>query len=134
MIRVIVQHLRRGFNLIGAEIAGKGFKIDLLFRVLPSGKTRLVEVKSARQIKEVHKIQGALYRQYSDADEIVVSNRETDEILSADFVRDVLTRAKDLYAMDATRAATTFTPHADCCAMRELEVPLQKLRNGLAWH
>lgn len=30
MVRVIARHIKRGFNLIGVEIMGKGFKIDLL--------------------------------------------------------------------------------------------------------
>jgi hypothetical protein len=131
MVKVIVRHLRKGFNLIGAEVAGKGFRFDLLFRLSPSGKTRLVEVKSSRQIKEAHKIQGALYRQYSNADEIVVSNRETDEILTVDFINDVLARARDLYAMDPKVAATTFTPQADCCSTcANMKCPYR--RDGLA--
>ena len=40
--------------------SGNGFRIDLLFRHPTSGIVRLVEVKTAKRIREVFKIQAAL--------------------------------------------------------------------------
>jgi hypothetical protein len=117
-LAVIARHMKMGFNLLGVEIAGNGFRIDLMFKLLPSGRLRLVEVKSSKQVREVYKIQAALYHQTSRADEITVSNREIDEMLTSDYVHAILKQAeltKQSLLSDPLGAARAFTPHRDAC-------------------
>jgi hypothetical protein len=117
-LKVIARHMKMGFNLIGVEIAGNGFRIDLMFKLLPAGRIRLVEVKSSKQMREVYKIQAALYHPASKADEITVSNRETDELLTSDYVGQILKQAeltRNSLAADPLRAEKTYTPHPDAC-------------------
>jgi len=117
-LNVIARHMKLGYKLLGVEVAGNGFRIDLLFKLLPSGKIRLVEVKSSKQIREVYKIQAALYHPSSAADEIAVSNRERDELLTSDYIHEILRRAemtRRLLATNPSIAARTHTPHPDAC-------------------
>jgi hypothetical protein len=116
-IRVIARHLKVGYRLRCVELCGKGYRIDLLFEADSSGRTRIVEVKSSKRICEVHRIQAALY-DHPMADEIVVSNRESDETLSARFIQDTRRRAeitRQLLASDPEHAASKYTPHSDVC-------------------
>jgi hypothetical protein len=116
MIKVISRHLRIGYKLIDVEKRGPGYRIDLLFRA-PSGRTRIAEVKSGHTIREVHKLQGALYPQ-DEGSEIVVSNVEIDEVLSPEFIQEAVGRAETtrrLIVADPEIAMSKYTPHRDVC-------------------
>jgi len=116
MIKVISRHLRTGHELIDVERRGPGYRIDLLFRT-PSGRTRIAEVKSGHTIKEVHKLQGALYPQNVES-EIVVSNGNIDEVLSPEFIREAVGRAETtrrLIIANPEIAMSKYTPHPDVC-------------------
>jgi len=118
MIRVIVRHVRSGYRLIDIERRGKGYRIDLLFQEISSGKKRLDEVKSSKKIREVHRLQAALYPRDIAVDEVTISNRQVDEVLSSQFIQEVQRRAeitRQLLANNPEYAATTYTPHQDCC-------------------
>jgi len=103
------------------EQSGGGYRIDLMFESISTGRKRLNEVKSSKTIREVHRIQAALYAAlpvHMNIDEIAVSNKEIDEILSPDFIEEVQRRARftcQLLSTDLVTAATTYTPHEDCC-------------------
>jgi len=120
-LRVIARHLQLGYRLMRVEQSGGGYRIDLLFEAISTGRKRLNEVKSSKTIREVHRIQAALYAAlplHMNIDEIAVSNREIDEVLSPDFVEEVQRRAqftRQLLMADPVAAATTYTPHEDCC-------------------
>lgn len=92
-------------------------RIDLVFKHHVSGKVRAVEVKSANCIREVHRIQAALYWPFLHADEITVSNSEKDEILSQPFIQNTLERAATVKALmnDPSPATRSLTPHPDAC-------------------
>jgi hypothetical protein len=116
ILKVLSRHLRLGYTLLSVERGGNGYRYDLLF-ANPSGKTRLVEVKSSKKIREMHMIQAALYST-STIDEIVVSNRQEDQSITAEFIEGVHQRAEraiQLFTQDPTRAATTYTPNMDTC-------------------
>ena len=120
-ITVIARHLKLGYRLIAAERGGSGYRIDLLFESTSSGKKRLNEVKSSKKIREAHRIQAALYatlHRYTKVDEVAISNKEKDEILSSDFIEKVRKQAEVMCLFilnDPTGAATTYIPHEDCC-------------------
>jgi len=120
-IRVIARHLQLGYRLMEVERGGGGYRIDLLFESISTGRRRLNEVKSSKTIREVHRIQAALYAAlpvHMNIDEIAVSNREIDEILGSDFIEEVQRRAqstRQLLIADPVTAASTYTPHEDCC-------------------
>jgi hypothetical protein len=79
---------------------------------------RLVEVKSSKRVREVFKIQAALMFPYSGADEVAVSNGETEELLTPHFVEQTLAKkevVEELLAKDPLGAARTYTPHPDAC-------------------
>lgn len=117
VVKVITRHLKSGYDLKSVERGGKGYRIDLLFEAISSKKTRLVEVKSSKQLREVHKIQAALYH-HVNADEYVVSNRETDEILSDEFIKDIQIRAERIHKLilnQMNQQKVRYTPHQDCC-------------------
>jgi hypothetical protein len=120
-IRVIARHLQLGYRLMEVERGGNGYRIDLLFEAISTGRKRLDEVKSSRTIREVHRIQAALYAGLSvhrNIDEVVVSNKENDEILNSHFVEDVHRRAeitREILMNNTEEAATKYTPHKDIC-------------------
>jgi len=120
-IRVIARHLQLGYRLMKVERGGNGYRIDLLFEAISTGRKRLNEVKSSKTIREVHRIQAALYAtlpEHMNIDEIAVSNKETDEILSSDFIEEAQRRAqstRQLLITDPVTAASTYTAHEDCC-------------------
>ena len=124
-IRVIARHLQRGYRLMEVERGGGGYRIDLLFEAISTGRKRLNEVKSSKRIREVHRIQAALYAAlpvHVNIDEIAVSNKEIDEILTSGFIEEVQRRAqftRQLLITDPVTAATTYTPHEDCCYVCE---------------
>jgi hypothetical protein len=120
-IRVIARHLQLGYRLMEVERGGNGYRIDLLFEAISTGRKRLDEVKSSRTIREVHCIQAALYATlhlHTIVDEIAVSNREKDEILSSEFIDDVRRRAeitREFLENNVEAAASRYTPHKDVC-------------------
>jgi len=133
VIRVIRRHLRLGYRLRTVERTGNGFRVDLLFEAITSRRTRMVEVKSSKQIREVHRIQAALYLAHTKADEVVVSNGQADQVLSPSFIRGILQRAevtKKFLTEEPKRAATTYTPHADACYTCENKACPFLLRTG----
>lgn len=116
LLKVIARHLKMEYTLERLERGAKGYRIDLLFRD-PTGRIRLDEVKSSKKIREVHKIQAALYAM-PDVDEIAVSNSQEDQVLTAQFIQGVQERAQHTIALlshDPRSAATTYTPHEDVC-------------------
>jgi len=118
VVKVIARHLRMGYMLKDVERRGNGYRTDLIL-VSPSGARRVSEVKSAKEIKEVHRIQAALYAN-AEVDEIAVSNRDNDEVLDPRFVQDILKRAqltRQLLIRDPSAAASIYTPHHDICGM-----------------
>ena len=118
LIIVIKRYLKSGFRLLALERAGQGWRIDLLFEAVVSARKRLVEVKSGKRMREVHRIQAALYAYKISADEIAVSNRYEDEVLSVEFIQRIQRQAEltlRFLTNDPTRAAATYTPHEDCC-------------------
>ena len=121
MIKVIARHLRSGYRLTGIEQRGRGYIIDLMFEAISTGRKRLNEVKSSKTIREVHRIQAALYAGlpiHRNIDEVVVSNKENDEILNSYFIEDVHRRAeitRKILESDPDAAATRYTPHEDIC-------------------
>jgi len=106
---------------VKVEHGSGGYRIDLLFELISTGRRRLNEVKSSKTIREVHRIQAALYAAlpvHMNIDEIAVSNKEIDEILTSDFIEEVKRRAQftcQLLINDPVTAATTYTAHEDCC-------------------
>jgi hypothetical protein len=116
MVRVVKRHLRLGFILRAIETRnGNGFRNDLSFED-PCGKLRIVEVKSAKQLAEVHAIQAALY--WIPDCEIVVSNGNEDRVLSEDFVRTVQNKAqmtRQLLREHPEIAGSTFNPVLEVC-------------------
>jgi hypothetical protein len=131
-VAVIRRHIMKGYTLRSIERAGRGFRLDLLFADL-SGKVRLVEVKSSRIIKQVHKIQAALYWR-PNIDEIVVSNREIDHVLTNEFVFDVAEKAEEtlrLLQNDPGAAAATFTPNSECYICANKTCPWLRLGKAL---
>lgn len=121
MIKVIARHLRSGYRLTGIEQRGRGYIIDLMFEAISTGRKRLNEVKSSKTIREVHRIQAALYAGlpiHGNIDEVVVSNKENDEILNPSFIEDVHRRAeatREMLVNHPYEAATRYTPHDDIC-------------------
>jgi hypothetical protein len=120
-IRVIARHLQLGYRLMEVERGGNGYRIDLLFEEISTGRKRLDEVKSSKTIREIHWIQAALYATlhlHTVVDEIAVSNREKDEILSPEFIENVHRRAeltRKFLADNSKEAAVRYTPHGDVC-------------------
>jgi len=118
LVIVIKRYLKSGFRLLALERAGQGWRIDLLFEAAVSARKRLVEVKSGKRMREVHRIQAALYAHKISADEIAVSNRYEDEVLSSEFIKKIQQRAeltRQLITNDPMRSATLYTPHPDVC-------------------
>jgi hypothetical protein len=105
-----------GYRLKAIERQVRGFRIDLLFESL-SGKVRRCEVKSAKNLSEVHRIQAALYWDPT-CDEVVVSNGEGDTMLTDEYVRSVQRQAAltiELLTNHPQVAASTFKPNSAVC-------------------
>jgi hypothetical protein len=117
VLRVIARHIKQGFLLKSLERRGRGFRIDLEFQK-PDGKIRIHEVKSARELSEVHRIQAALYWENGRCDEVVLSNGTTDEVLASEYIEEVRRRAeatRRLLRDSPERAANSFTPNPCVC-------------------
>jgi len=115
-MRVISRHLKLGYKLDSIEKRGAGFRTDLIF-TKPNMGSRLVEVKSANRLREVHQIQAALYPN-DRYNEIVVSNRHQDLILTPEYIEEARGRAhliREFLAHDPEKAAIKYTPHEDVC-------------------
>jgi hypothetical protein len=116
MLRVIKRHLLLGFTLKAIEARNRnGFRNDLSFED-PRGKLRVVEVKSAKQLAEVHAIQAALY--WAPECEVAVSNGTEDRILSEEYVRAVQKQAQmtcQLLTEHPDVAGSTFNPVPEVC-------------------
>lgn len=121
IIKVIARHLKSGYRLTAIEQRGRGYTIDLMFEAISTGRKRLNEVKSSKTIREVHRIQAALYAGppiHGNVDEVVVSIKEKDEILSSNFIEDVHRRAeatREMLVKHPCEAAIRYTPHNDVC-------------------
>jgi hypothetical protein len=115
-LRVIKRHLRLGFILRAIEAYNKsGFRNDLSFEDT-SGRVRIVEVKSAKQLAEVHAVQAALY--WVPECDIVLSNGSEDRLLNEDFVRTVQERAqatRQLLREHPEIAGSTFNQVSEVC-------------------
>jgi hypothetical protein len=117
IVRVIKQLIETSYEILGVEVTANRGRVDLLVRS-PEGRQIAVEVKSHRgNIREVDKIQAALYWT-PQFNEIAVANRRTVLFLTADFVQEV--RAAGDIAQEALNSqpemtAVSFTPHQDVC-------------------
>jgi len=116
MLRVIKRHLQLGFILRAVEARNEnGYRNDLSF-MDPQGKLRVVEVKSAKQLAEVHAIQAALY--WTPECEVVVSNGNEDRILSDEYVCAVQKQAqttRQLLTDHPEVAGSMFNPVPEVC-------------------
>jgi hypothetical protein len=116
MVRTIKRHLESGYQPVRIEAYTQNGRIDLVF-VAPDGRKRISEVKSGREITEADRIQAALYW-VPDYEEVVVSTRHTDMLLSPAYVDEVRAAARittELLSAQPHLAATRFTPHAAAC-------------------
>lgn len=116
MIRVISRQLRLGCRLEAVELRMNRTRIDLVFRTLSDTK-RMHEVKSSRRLLEIHRLQAALYWQ-ADFDEVVLSNGQTDILLSRDYIDSVQAQAKEVRELIVNHpdiAATTYKPNVETC-------------------
>jgi len=117
VLRVIARHIKQGFLLKSLERRGRGFRIDLEFQK-PDGKIRIHEVKSARELTEVHRIQAALYWENGRCDEVVLSNGTTDVVLASEYIEEVHRQAeatRRLLRDTPEKAAISFTPNPCVC-------------------
>ncbi len=115
-MRTISRHLRAGFKLDSVEKPGRGCRTDLVF-TKPDVGIRLAEVKSSNKIREIHKLQAALYEN-ERYDQIVVSNKHEDIILSPEYVMEVRARAhrvREFLARHPDKAAVAYTPNSEIC-------------------
>jgi len=117
VLRVIARHIRQGFQLKSLERRGRGFRLDLEF-LASDGRVRVSEVKSARNLNEVHRIQAALYWDEGTHDEVVLSNGTTDIVLAREYVEEVHRRAeitRRFLTQNPDRAAVSFRPSPCVC-------------------
>ena len=115
-LKVIARKVRLRHWLKSVERRGNGFRIDLEFEI-PNGKNQLYEVKSAKNLKEVHKIQAALYWT-EEYDEVILSNGEEDIPLTIEYIQSVQRRAEEtcrLLSDNPELAAATFKANSEIC-------------------
>jgi len=116
VVKVVRRHLKLGYRLLALEHFENGARIDISFET-PEGRRRMNEVKSAKNLNEVHFNQAALYWS-PHWDEVAVSNGEKDVILTEDQIRRVQHRAEITRQLLISRpdlAASTFTPNEAVC-------------------
>jgi hypothetical protein len=117
VVKVIKRHLKLGFALRGIELRNQnGYRNDIVF-LRPDGMPRTVEVKSAKQLTELHRLQAALYWS-PEAGEIVLSNGSEDQLLSPDYILSVQEKAekvRKLLTEQPDLAATQFNPTPGVC-------------------
>ena len=117
VLRVVARHIKQGFLLKSVERRGRGLRIDLEFQK-PDGKIRIHEVKSARELTEVHRIQAALYWDGNRSHEIVLSNDSIDLVLPQEYLEKVRQQAETTRALlkdHPSEAAVTFHPEECVC-------------------
>jgi len=117
VLKVLRRHLKLGYRLKSIEKRGHGFRIDLSF-ISPSGRIRVNEVKSAKQLGEVHRIQAALYYWGEGCDEVVLSNGDVDIVLPEDYIYAVQKRAHEtlqLLTQHPDIANVSFNPKPEVC-------------------
>jgi len=117
MLRVIARHLKQGFQLKSVERSENRVRIDLEFQS-PDGRDRLHEVKSARELTDVHKIQAALYWNGDGNHEVVLSNGSKDIVLPREYLEKVHREAEATTAFlrDFPDEATiAFRPNPTVC-------------------
>jgi len=118
VIKVLSRHLAMGYCLKSLERGGARLRLDLLLED-SAGRTRLIEVKSSKKIRETHRLQASLYRMARpDVKEIVVSNGYIDEVLGEEYVSQAIEKAQftiKLLESDPASAASMFSPHEDTC-------------------
>ena len=116
--KTIERHAGQGYRLTAENKREKnGARSDLIFVNQALNKKRVVEVKSARTIKEVYKIQAALYWQPC-YDEVMVSNNETDFLLTPEYIQSAQTKARITRALLVylpENAAGMYNPNLDVC-------------------
>jgi len=117
MVRVIKHLLEAGYRILGVEVPANGGRIDLLAKS-PSEQRIGFEVKShAGEIRELDKIQAALYW-VSQLDIVAVANRRTMVLLPRDYVQDIMTAGnatQESLEKPPGSALASCTPHADVC-------------------
>jgi hypothetical protein len=116
VLKVVRRHLKLGYKLLAIEQRVNGARIDVAFET-PQGKRRMNEVKSAKNLNEVHFNQAALYWS-PHWDEVAVSNSEKDVVLTEDLIRTVQHQAEITRQLLISRpdlAAFTFTPNKAVC-------------------
>jgi hypothetical protein len=119
VLSVIGRHIKQGWQLKSIERCGNGFRVDLEF-LRPDGRLRASEVKCARELTEVHRIQAALYRQRGSYDEVVLSNRKMDVVLPREYVEEIYRQAeatRQLLTNNPDQAATMFTQNSCVCSI-----------------
>jgi hypothetical protein len=117
VLRVIARHIKQGFLLKSVERRGRGLRIDLEFQK-PDGKIRVHEVKSARELTEVHRIQAALYWDGDGNHEIVLSNGSMDIVLPQEYLEKVHQQAEATRVFlreHPSEAAVAFRPDPCVC-------------------
>jgi len=117
MLRVIGRHLKQGFQLKSVERSENRVRIDLEFQS-PDGRDRLHEVKSARELTDVHKIQAALYWDGDGNHEVVLSNGSTDIVLPREYLEKVHREAEATTAFlrdFPDEATVAFRPNPAVC-------------------
>ena len=116
VLKVVRRHLKLGYRLQALEHRENGSRVDIWFET-PQGKMRMNEVKSAKNLNEVHVNQAGLYWT-PKWDEAAVSNGDRDLVLTVDQIRKVQQQAKlvrELLINQPDLAASTFTPSNGVC-------------------
>jgi Holliday junction resolvase-like predicted endonuclease len=117
MVGVAKHLLESDFQLTSFEAPLNGGRIDLVVRA-PDGQKVGVEVKSHRgELRELDKIQGALYWT-PQLDRIAVANRRAMLFLTPEYVGEVKTAGNmtaEFLEKQPDLASVTYTPHKDVC-------------------
>lgn len=118
MMRILSKYIASGYRLVSLERGGAGFRLDIVLQN-SQGKTRLIEAKCSKKIRESHRLQAAIYAMARpDLNEIVVSNGDDEEKLEPEYLAETIRRARatiELLKTDPLSAASSYTPHPDTC-------------------
>ena len=114
---VMKRMLETGFQILAVEAPVNSGRIDLLAKA-PDERKIGVEVKSHQgELRELDKIQGALYW-LPQLDGIAVANRRTILLLTPNYVQEVRTAGKvteEFLEKQPDLASASYTPHEDVC-------------------